>query len=117
MSSVLVPLSALTAIVVCFAADWLYERSSNVFFLGESIGLEASVRVGHHIGLRIFMSSCVATLYPDIYSVPKYLFLENGWVLRNTHGVAARICFHERNQCQVMCSSRDTCVCASQVLD
>uniref|UniRef100_A0A3Q3VUZ7 Zona pellucida sperm-binding protein 3 n=1 Tax=Mola mola TaxID=94237 RepID=A0A3Q3VUZ7_MOLML len=58
--------------------DWLYERSSNVFYLGESVGLEASVKVGHHMGLRVFMSSCVATLYPDIYSVPKYLFLESG---------------------------------------
>ncbi|TDH02841.1 hypothetical protein EPR50_G00156580 [Perca flavescens] len=58
--------------------DWLYERSSNVFYLGEPIGIEASVRVGHHVGLRVFLSSCVATLSPDIYSVPRYVFIENG---------------------------------------
>ncbi|GLD66741.1 zona pellucida sperm-binding protein 3-like protein [Lates japonicus] len=58
--------------------DWLYERSSNVFYLGESISIEASVRVGHHMGLKVFVSSCVATLDPDIYSVPKYIFVENG---------------------------------------
>nr|XP_046270058.1 zona pellucida sperm-binding protein 3-like [Scatophagus argus] len=58
--------------------DWLYERSSNVFYLGEPIGIEASVRVGHHMGLRVFVSSCVATLYPDIYSVPRYVFIEDG---------------------------------------
>ncbi|XP_040918603.1 zona pellucida sperm-binding protein 3-like isoform X2 [Toxotes jaculatrix] len=58
--------------------DWLYTRSSNVFYLGEPISLEASVRVGHHMGLRVFVSSCVATLSPDIYSVPRYVFVENG---------------------------------------
>ncbi|XP_041812398.1 zona pellucida sperm-binding protein 3-like [Chelmon rostratus] len=58
--------------------DWLYERSSNVFYVGEPISIEASVRVGHHMGLRVFVSSCVATLYPDIYSVPRYIFVENG---------------------------------------
>ncbi|XP_071329991.1 zona pellucida sperm-binding protein 3-like isoform X2 [Trachinotus anak] len=58
--------------------DWLYERSSNVFYLGEPISIEASVRIGHHVGLRVFVSSCVATLNPDIYSVPRYVFVENG---------------------------------------
>ncbi|CAK6964852.1 zona pellucida sperm-binding protein 3-like [Scomber scombrus] len=58
--------------------DFLYERGSNVFYLGEPIGIEASVRVGHHMGLRVFISSCVATLDPDIYSEPKYTFIENG---------------------------------------
>ncbi|XP_037649566.1 zona pellucida sperm-binding protein 3-like [Sebastes umbrosus] len=58
--------------------DWQHERSSNMFYLGEPIGMEASVRVGHHMGLRVFVSSCVATLQPDIYSVPRYVFVENG---------------------------------------
>ncbi|XP_041634461.1 zona pellucida sperm-binding protein 3-like [Cheilinus undulatus] len=61
--------------------DWLYERSSNVFYLGEPISMEASVRVGHHMGLRVFLSSCVATLEPDIYSEPRYVFIENGCLL------------------------------------
>uniref|UniRef100_A0A8C2WZS8 Zona pellucida sperm-binding protein 3 n=1 Tax=Cyclopterus lumpus TaxID=8103 RepID=A0A8C2WZS8_CYCLU len=51
---------------------------SNVFYLGEPIGIEASVRVGHHTGLRVFVSSCVATLYPDVASEPRYVFVENG---------------------------------------
>ncbi|XP_029293276.1 zona pellucida sperm-binding protein 3-like isoform X2 [Cottoperca gobio] len=59
-------------------SDWIYERGSNVFHLGEPISIEASVRVGHHMGLRVFLSSCVATLNPDIYSVPRYVFIENG---------------------------------------
>ncbi|XP_044037913.1 zona pellucida sperm-binding protein 3-like isoform X2 [Siniperca chuatsi] len=61
--------------------DWLYERSANVFYLGEPISIEASVKVGHHMGLRVFVSSCVATLHPDIYSVPRYVFIENGCLL------------------------------------
>uniref|UniRef100_A0A3Q3ETY7 Zona pellucida sperm-binding protein 3 n=1 Tax=Labrus bergylta TaxID=56723 RepID=A0A3Q3ETY7_9LABR len=62
-------------------SDWMYERSSNVFHLGMPISIEASVRVGHHMGLRVFVSSCVATLHPDINSAPRYVFLENGCLL------------------------------------
>ncbi|XP_074553398.1 zona pellucida sperm-binding protein 3-like isoform X2 [Halichoeres trimaculatus] len=58
--------------------DWMYERSSNVFYLGDSISIQASVKVGHHMGLRVFVSSCVATLSPDIYSTPRYIFIEDG---------------------------------------
>lgn len=58
--------------------DWMYERGANVFFLGEPINLEASVRIGHHMGLRVFLSSCVATLQPALNSDPKYIFIENG---------------------------------------
>ena len=58
--------------------DWMYERGANVFYLGEPINIEASVRVGHHMGLRVFLNSCVATLTPDIHSDPKYIFIENG---------------------------------------
>uniref|UniRef100_A0A8C2X4V6 Zona pellucida sperm-binding protein 3 n=1 Tax=Cyclopterus lumpus TaxID=8103 RepID=A0A8C2X4V6_CYCLU len=46
--------------------------------LDPPIGIEASVRVGHHTGLRVFVSSCVATLYPDVASEPRYVFVENG---------------------------------------
>jgi len=60
------------------ADDWLYPRSSNVFTLGEPIGIEASVRVGHHTGLRVFVNRCVATLRPDASSEPRYVFVENG---------------------------------------
>ncbi|XP_068434483.1 zona pellucida sperm-binding protein 3-like [Clinocottus analis] len=58
--------------------DWLYRRSSNVFYLGEPISIEASVRAGHHTELRVFVSSCVATLHPDVYSEPRYVFVEDG---------------------------------------
>uniref|UniRef100_A0A8L0DJT0 Zona pellucida sperm-binding protein 3 n=1 Tax=Oncorhynchus mykiss TaxID=8022 RepID=A0A8L0DJT0_ONCMY len=53
-------------------SDWLYERGSGVYFLGDPINIEASVRVAHHTRLRVFVSSCVATLDPDSNSVPRY---------------------------------------------
>nr|ALT10066.1 zona pellucida protein ZPC5 isoform 4 [Dissostichus mawsoni] len=59
-------------------SDWQYKRSSNVFHLGEPISIEASVRIGHHMGLRVFVSSCVATLSPDMNSSPRHAFIENG---------------------------------------
>ncbi|XP_051905930.1 zona pellucida sperm-binding protein 3-like [Hippocampus zosterae] len=61
--------------------DWQYERGANVYFLGEPIFIEASVRVGHHVGLRVFLNTCVATLQPDIHSLPRYVFIENGCLL------------------------------------
>lgn len=67
-------------LLICnfFADDWLHERSSNVFYIGEPIAIEASVRVGHHMALQVFVSSCVATLDPDMNSDPRYVFIENG---------------------------------------
>lgn len=61
-----------------FSDDWNYDRSSNVFHLGDLIPVEASVRVGHHLGLRVFVSSCTATLSPDALSHPRHVFIENG---------------------------------------
>ncbi|XP_047428063.1 zona pellucida sperm-binding protein 3-like [Mugil cephalus] len=59
-------------------SDWQFERSNNVFYLSEPINIEASVRVRNHMDLRVFVSSCVATLNPDMYSHPSYIFIENG---------------------------------------
>uniref|UniRef100_A0A8C6U669 Zona pellucida sperm-binding protein 3 n=1 Tax=Neogobius melanostomus TaxID=47308 RepID=A0A8C6U669_9GOBI len=61
--------------------DWVYKRGSNVFFLGEDINIEASVRRGHHTGLRVFLSTCVATLTPDEHSLPRFVFIEDGCLL------------------------------------
>ncbi|XP_033934561.1 zona pellucida sperm-binding protein 3-like [Pseudochaenichthys georgianus] len=59
-------------------SDWQYKRGSNVFHLGEPISIEASVRIRHHVELRVFVSSCVATLSPDMHSSPRHAFIENG---------------------------------------
>ncbi|KAM4598281.1 zona pellucida sperm-binding protein 3-like [Polymixia lowei] len=79
-------------------SDLLYERSSNVFYLGEPIFIEASVRVGHHTGLRVFVSSCVATLDPEMDSNPRYVFIENDGCLVDSQLQGARSRFLRRTQ-------------------
>nr|XP_015195402.1 PREDICTED: zona pellucida sperm-binding protein 3-like [Lepisosteus oculatus] len=57
--------------------DWSSKRSSNVFYLGDVLNIEASVTQANHQPLRLFVDSCVATLVPDQTSTPSYFFIEN----------------------------------------
>ncbi|XP_046721455.1 zona pellucida sperm-binding protein 3-like [Silurus meridionalis] len=57
--------------------DWLSERTSNQYYLGELINIEASVLQFNHVPLRVLMDGCVATTVPDINSVPRYFFIDN----------------------------------------
>ncbi|KAI5629444.1 zona pellucida glycoprotein 3a precursor [Silurus asotus] len=59
------------------ADDWLSERTSNQYYLGELINIEASVLQFHHVPLRVLVDGCVATTVPDINAVPRYFFIEN----------------------------------------
>ncbi|KAJ8339451.1 hypothetical protein SKAU_G00362370 [Synaphobranchus kaupii] len=56
------------------ADDWQLERASNVFFLGDLF--EASVVQANHMPFRVFVDTCVATLDPDMNSVPSYAFID-----------------------------------------
>ncbi|KAK2883726.1 hypothetical protein Q8A67_017363 [Cirrhinus molitorella] len=57
--------------------DWMFERPSNQYFLGQFMNIEASVKQYNHVLLRIFVDSCVATATPDVNSSPRYSFIEN----------------------------------------
>nr|XP_023690121.1 zona pellucida sperm-binding protein 3-like [Paramormyrops kingsleyae] len=57
--------------------DWKAERTSNVYSLGDVVNIEAAVIVSHHVPLRVFVDSCVATLVPDVNAVPSYTFVVN----------------------------------------
>nr|AAI52496.1 Zp3a.2 protein [Danio rerio] len=57
--------------------DWMYERPTNVFFLGDIFNIEASVSQYNHVPLRVFVDSCVATATPDVNAAPLYSFIEN----------------------------------------
>uniref|UniRef100_A0A671M5S5 Zona pellucida sperm-binding protein 3 n=1 Tax=Sinocyclocheilus anshuiensis TaxID=1608454 RepID=A0A671M5S5_9TELE len=46
--------------------DWSYQRPSNLYFLGDVINIEASVKVYNHVPLRVFVDRCVATQVPDV---------------------------------------------------
>ncbi|XP_051731984.1 zona pellucida sperm-binding protein 3-like [Ctenopharyngodon idella] len=57
--------------------DWMFERPSNQYFLGQFLNLEASVKQYNHVPLRVFVEHCVATAVPDVNSSPRYSFIEN----------------------------------------
>ncbi|KAJ8266100.1 hypothetical protein GJAV_G00125860 [Gymnothorax javanicus] len=59
-------------------SDWLSERMSGVYYLGDVIYIEAAVILAYHTPLRIFVDSCVASVFPDKNSIPRYSFIENG---------------------------------------
>ena len=59
--------------------DWMFERPSNQYFLGQFLKLEASVKQYNHVPLRIFVDSCVASAAPVVNATttPRYSFIEN----------------------------------------
>ena len=62
---------------VLFLDDWMFERPSNQYYLGDFINIEASVMQFNHVPLRIHVDSCVATAVPDVNAVPRYSFIDN----------------------------------------
>lgn len=59
--------------------DWTTEIFSSVFYLGDLLHLEASYTGPDP--RQLFIDSCVATLTPDVTSVPRYYFIENNGCL------------------------------------
>ncbi|XP_060710966.1 zona pellucida sperm-binding protein 3-like [Hemiscyllium ocellatum] len=62
--------------------DWLTERPSTIYSLGDLIHIEASVSMSNHIPLKLYIDRCVATLNPDKDSTPRYSIIDyNGCLL------------------------------------
>uniref|UniRef100_A0A673N287 Zona pellucida sperm-binding protein 3 n=1 Tax=Sinocyclocheilus rhinocerous TaxID=307959 RepID=A0A673N287_9TELE len=57
--------------------NWSYQRPSNLYFLGDIVNIEASVKVYNHVPLCVFVDCCVATQVPDVNVYPRYSFIEN----------------------------------------
>ncbi|XP_041853372.1 zona pellucida sperm-binding protein 3-like [Melanotaenia boesemani] len=57
--------------------DFLHERPSYQYFLGDLIRIEATVKQYFHVPLRVYVDNCVATLSPDSTSNPRYAFIDN----------------------------------------
>ncbi|XP_051578475.1 zona pellucida sperm-binding protein 3-like [Myxocyprinus asiaticus] len=57
--------------------DLSSQRPSNVYFLGDVITFEASVKMYNHRPLRVLVDRCVATQVPDMQAQPSYSFIEN----------------------------------------
>ncbi|XP_067833722.1 zona pellucida sperm-binding protein 3-like [Heptranchias perlo] len=56
--------------------DWLTERTSTVYYLGDLIHIEASVSMTNHMPLKLYIDSCAATLSPDKDSTPRYNIID-----------------------------------------
>ncbi|XP_051742307.1 zona pellucida sperm-binding protein 3-like isoform X1 [Ctenopharyngodon idella] len=78
--------------------DWVFERPSNQYFLGDVINLEASVLMYSHVPVRVFVDSCVATAVPDVTSIPRYSFIENNGCLVDAKLTGSRSHFMPRTQ-------------------
>ncbi|XP_064191271.1 zona pellucida sperm-binding protein 3-like isoform X2 [Anguilla rostrata] len=78
--------------------NWQMERTSNVFFLGDLINIEASVVQANHVPLHVFVDSCVATLDPNMNAVPRYAFVENQGCLMDSKLTNSRSQFLSRVQ-------------------
>ncbi|XP_056157072.1 zona pellucida sperm-binding protein 3-like [Lampris incognitus] len=76
--------------------DWQSERSYNVYFLSEMMHIEASVLQTHHIPLRVYIDSCVATSDPDPNSQPSYTFINNHGCLIDAKATGSKSYFMQR---------------------
>ncbi|XP_060710968.1 zona pellucida sperm-binding protein 3-like, partial [Hemiscyllium ocellatum] len=64
-------------------SDWLTERPSTVYSLGDLIHIEASVSMANHVPLKLYIDRCVATLNPDKDSTPRYSIIDYNGCLRD----------------------------------
>lgn len=48
-----------------------------MYFLSDVMHIEAAVLQGHHVPLRVYVDSCVATAGPDPGSQPAFTFINN----------------------------------------
>ncbi|XP_048860141.1 zona pellucida sperm-binding protein 3-like [Brienomyrus brachyistius] len=78
--------------------DWLSEKASKVYVLGDVMNIEVSVSSANHIPLRIFVDSCVATSAPDVNAAPRYTFIQNHGCLTDAKMTASRSRFMPRTQ-------------------
>ncbi|XP_061567189.1 zona pellucida sperm-binding protein 3-like [Cololabis saira] len=74
--------------------DWSTELFFNSFRLGDLLRLEASYTGPDPRWL--FMDSCVATLTPDMTSVPRYYFIENNGCFTDSRGGGSNALFRPR---------------------
>ncbi|KAM3821047.1 zona pellucida sperm-binding protein 3-like [Vipera latastei] len=69
--------------------DWQAEKDSTAYFLGEDLHVQADIRKGSHLPLRLFIDTCMVTSKPDGDSDPQYKILDfHGCLIeRDSHDV------------------------------
>ncbi|XP_044211595.1 zona pellucida sperm-binding protein 3-like [Thunnus albacares] len=78
--------------------DWQFPRPSTQFLLGDMMKFEVSVKQFHHTPLRVTVDSCVATIVPNIDTVPRYSFLGNNGCLFDSQLTGSSSKFLSRSQ-------------------
>uniref|UniRef100_UPI0037E9137C zona pellucida sperm-binding protein 3-like n=1 Tax=Semicossyphus pulcher TaxID=241346 RepID=UPI0037E9137C len=78
--------------------DWTRETFSRVFHLGDVLHLQASYSAPDSAQRRLFIDSCVATLSPDVTSVPRYYFIENNGCLTDARDGGSNTRFRSRRR-------------------
>ncbi|XP_061694586.1 zona pellucida sperm-binding protein 3-like isoform X2 [Syngnathoides biaculeatus] len=61
--------------------DWLFERGSHAYFVGDPMHFEVSAVIRKHKPLRVFVDRCVATAGPDPDAALRYDFIERNGCL------------------------------------
>ncbi|XP_061745427.1 zona pellucida sperm-binding protein 3-like [Nerophis ophidion] len=77
--------------------DWQSPRPNSVYFQGDVMHIEASVLRGHHVPLRVYVDSCVATLDPDPSSQPSYTVIDHHGCLIDAKLTGAKSYFMQRS--------------------
>ncbi|XP_076588529.1 zona pellucida sperm-binding protein 3-like [Chaetodon auriga] len=78
--------------------DWQFARPSPQFLLGDMMKFEVSVKQFHHVPLRVTVDSCVATLVPNVDTVPRYTFLGNSGCMFDSQLTGSSSQFLPRSQ-------------------
>ncbi|XP_037624670.1 zona pellucida sperm-binding protein 3-like [Sebastes umbrosus] len=78
--------------------DWQFSRPSAQFLMGDMMKFEVSVKQFHHVPLRVTVDSCVATVVPNIDTVPRYAFLGNSGCLFDSQLTGSSSQFLPRSQ-------------------
>ncbi|XP_044050268.1 zona pellucida sperm-binding protein 3-like [Siniperca chuatsi] len=78
--------------------DWQFSRPSAQFVLGDTMKFEVSVKQFYHVPLRVFVDTCVATVVPNIDTVPRYTFLGNNGCLFDSQLTGSASRFLPRSQ-------------------
>ncbi|KAM6937033.1 zona pellucida sperm-binding protein 3-like [Xenentodon cancila] len=78
--------------------DWQFPLPASNFLLGDMMKFEASVKQLHHVPLRVTVDRCVATVVPNIDTVPRYSFLGNSGCLFDSQLTGSTSRFLPRSQ-------------------
>ncbi|XP_053735527.1 zona pellucida sperm-binding protein 3-like [Synchiropus splendidus] len=78
--------------------DWQFQRPSNIYFLSDSMHVEASLLQGNHVPLRIYVDSCVATNSHDPNSQPRHVFISNHGCFSDTSQAGSKSYFLPRRR-------------------